>query len=56
MFDKKYHILHDFRTFISFKGKSSDRLKIELHKLKLLTNFDINLKSSLGVKCLIHNL
>ena len=43
----KYHFLHDFRTFTSFKEKSSGHLK-SFHKLELLTNFDINLSSFLG--------
>ena len=38
----KYRILYDFRTSASFKEKSSDHFK-DLHKLKLLTNFDVNL-------------
>ena len=42
-----FHILHDFRASIPFKEKSSDHFK-DLHKLKLLTNFDVNLTSSLG--------
>ena len=40
----KYHILHDFGTSTSFNGKSSTHLK-DLHKLKLLTNFDVSLTS-----------
>ena len=43
----KYHILHNFSTSTQCKGKSSDRFK-DLHKLKLLTNFDVNLTSFLG--------
>ena len=43
-FDMKYHILHDFRTSTPLKEKASDYIK-ELPKLKLLTNFDINLAS-----------
>ena len=41
-----YHILHDFRASTSFQEKSSDYFK-DLYKLKLLTNFEINLASSL---------
>ena len=36
----KYHILHNFRTSTPFKEKSSDHFKD--HKMKLLTNFEIN--------------
>ena len=43
----KYNILHDFRTSSPFKKKSSDVLK-DLHRLKLLTNFYVNLMSSAG--------
>ena len=43
----KYHILHDFRTFVPFKEKSFDQFK-DLHKLKLLPNFDVTLTSFLG--------
>ena len=43
----KYHILHDFRTSTPYMEKSSDHFK-DLHKLKLLTNLDINLTSSPG--------
>ena len=46
-FDMKYHIFLDFRTSTPFKGKSSDHFK-DPHKLKLLTNFDVNLTSSPG--------
>ena len=42
-----YHILHDFRASTPFWEKSSDHFK-GLRKLKLLTNFDVNLTSSLG--------
>ena len=38
----KCHMLHDFRTCTLFKEKSSDRSK-DLYKLKLQTNFDVNL-------------
>ena len=37
----KYHILHDFGTFIPFKRKFSDDFE-DLHILKLLRNFDVN--------------
>ena len=43
----KYHILQDFTTSILFKEKSSDYFK-DLHKLKLFTNFDVNLTSFPG--------
>ena len=43
----KYHVLHDFITSTPFEEKSSDHLK-DLHKMELLTNFDINLMSFLG--------
>ena len=43
----KYHILHHFRISILFKEKSSDNFK-DLHKMELLTNFDVNLMSFLG--------
>ena len=46
-FDMKYHILLDFTTSISFKEKSSAHFK-DLHKLKLLTNFDVSLTSCSG--------
>ena len=46
-FDTKYHILHAFRTSASLEERSSHHLK-DLHKLKLLTNFDVNPKSSPG--------
>ena len=42
----KYHILHHFRTSTPFKDKSSNILKI-LHKMELLTNFDVSLMSFL---------
>ena len=41
-------IFHDFRTLLHFEEKSSDHFK-DLYKLKLLTNFDVNLTSSSGV-------
>ena len=43
----KYHIWHDFRTSTPIKEKSSDHFK-DLHKLKLLINFDANLTLSPG--------
>ena len=46
MFDVKYSILHDFRKSALFKEKLSDHFK-DLHKLKLLTNLDVNLTSFL---------
>ena len=46
-FDMKYHILHDFKFSTSFKEKSSEHFK-DLHKLKLLTSFDVNLISLPG--------
>ena len=38
----EYHSLHHFRTSTPFKEKSSDHFK-DLHRLKLLTNLDVNL-------------
>ena len=43
----KYHILPDFGTSIPFKGKSSAQFK-DLHKLKLLTSFNVNLTSPIN--------
>ena len=43
----EYHILHDFRTLTPFMEKSSDR-SLDLHNLKLLTNFVVNQTSVLG--------
>ena len=43
----QYHILHEFRAFTPFKEKSSDLIK-DLHKMKLLKNFYVNLNSVLG--------
>ena len=43
----KYHISHVFRTSAAFKEKSSDHFK-DFYKLKLLTNFDVNMTSFLG--------
>ena len=42
-----YHNFHDFRTPTPFKEKPSDHFKY-LHKLKLLTDFDVNLTSLPG--------
>ena len=44
----EYHILHDFRTSDPFKEKSSDDFE-DLHEMELLTSFDFNLRSFLGV-------
>ena len=41
----KYHIFYDFKTCTQFEEKSSDQFK-GLHKMKVLTNFDVNLMSS----------
>ena len=46
-FDMKYHVVHDFITSTPFEEKSSDHFK-DLHKMELLTNFDISLTSFLG--------
>ena len=43
----KYHVLHDFITSTPFEEKSSDIFE-DLHKMELLTNFDISLTSFLG--------
>ena len=43
----KYHVLHDCITSDPFEEKSSDHFK-DLHKMELLTNFDISLTSFLG--------
>ena len=43
----KYQVLHDFITYTPFEEKSSDHFK-DLHKIELLTNFDISLTSFLG--------
>ena len=46
----KYRILHDFyrtSTCTPFKEKFPDHFK-DLHKLKLLKNFDVNVTSFLG--------
>ena len=47
MFDIKNHILHVSRTSTALKGKSPDPLK-DIDKLKLQTNFDVNMTSFLG--------
>ena len=46
-FHMKYHNLHDFSTSTPFEEKSSDHFR-DLHELKLLINFDVNLTSFLG--------
>ena len=54
----KYHVLHDFITSTPFDEKSSYHFK-DLHKMELLTNFDISLTPAfLGgvIKGLTHNL
>ena len=43
----KYHILHHFRTSTLFKEISSQHSR-DLNKMELVTNFDVNLTSSLG--------
>ena len=43
----KYHVLHDFITSTPSEEKSSGHFK-DLHKMELLTNFDISLMSFLG--------
>ena len=43
----KHHVLHDFIISTPFEKKSSDHFK-DLHKMELLTNFDISLTSFLG--------
>ena len=43
----KYHVLHDLITSTPFQEKSSDHFK-DLHKMELLTNFDISLNSFPG--------
>ena len=42
--DMKYHILRECRTSTPFKEKSSDHFE-DIHKVKLLTNFDVSLTS-----------
>ena len=44
----KYHIFQVFRISTPLKEKSSGHFK-DVHKLKLLTNFDVVLTSFLGV-------
>ena len=44
-FEMKYHIFHNFTTSTPSKQKSSHHFK-DLQKLKLLTNFNVNLTSS----------
>ena len=39
----KYHIMHGFRNSTLFKRNSSNHFK-DLHNLKLLKNFDVNLR------------
>ena len=43
----KCRVLHGFITFTPFQEKSSDHFK-DLHKMELLTKFDISLTSFLG--------
>ena len=43
----KYHVLHEFITSTPFEEKSSLHCK-DLHKMELLTNFDISPTSFLG--------
>ena len=43
----KNHILYVSRTSTSFKDKSSDYFK-DIYKLKLQTNFDVNMTSFVG--------
>ena len=43
----KYHVSHDFITSTPFEENSSNHFK-DLHKIELLTNFDISLTSFLG--------
>ena len=43
----KYHILHSFRTSTPCKEKSYDLFKGR-HKLKLLSDFNVKLTTSLG--------
>ena len=40
-------ILHDFRTSNPFEGNSSDHFK-DLHLMKLVTDFGVDLASFLG--------
>ena len=41
----KYHILYYLRASTSYEGKSSNHFK-DLQKMKLMTNFDVNLTLS----------
>ena len=43
----KYHVSYHFRPSTLLKKQSSNDIK-DLHKLKLLKNFDVNLTSSPG--------
>ena len=43
----KYHILHVFRTSTAFREKYPDYFK-DIYKLKLLTNFDVNMMPFVG--------
>ena len=43
----KNHILYVSRTSTAFKEKSYDHLK-NIYKLKLQTNFDVNITSFIG--------
>ena len=43
----KHHVLHVFRASTAFKRKSSDHFK-DIYRLKLLTNFGVNMTSFLG--------
>ena len=45
--DMKYHIFHDFRNSTIYEKKSCNPFR-DIQKLKLLANFDVNLKSSPG--------
>ena len=45
MFDMKCHFSHEFATATPFKGKFSDDFK-DVHTLKMLTNINVNLTSS----------
>ena len=52
----KYHIFQVFKTSIEFIKKSSDHFK-DIYKLKLLTNFDDNMRLFLkGVPNYVLNL
>ena len=46
-FVMKHYIMRVFRASTPFKEKSSNRFR-DFHKLKLLTNFDVNLITSQG--------